>query len=316
MWIVRRLGWFVDWAPSNKIWCLGGAAFLSILWFLVSFGEQLPEQLENFEANSIKFEMYLRDLEKMRALMGHMQQAAFGYLVPVQLYDEIASRAALGSFPPDEIANGLKAATDARNRIATAAGMIQGTTFTDSRLQALKDSLQKYTEQLGNMAVTVQEVFSLLGAGKKEDAAAKIIDLNRSPQILERMTAANARLRDSSINMPLIGREYIHNVHGKLIEARMFTIKLLVAITGLCYEVAFVVLSCTILFWRRRVGTENTTCPSEEMIGSIPPNYSGNQSKRAREVRHRPQRWYSRKPAVRRSNRSPPSRTPWPDHRH
>jgi hypothetical protein len=162
MWIVRRLGWFVDWAASNKIWCLGGAAFLSILWFIVSFGEQLPEQFEKFQADSVKFKMYLLDLEKMRALMGHTYQAAFGFLVPAQLYNDIAKRAAMESFPPDEIANGLKAATDARTHIATAAGMVQGTTFTDSRLQAFKDSLQKDIEQLGNMAATVQEVFVLL----------------------------------------------------------------------------------------------------------------------------------------------------------
>ena len=249
--------------------------------------------------------------------MGHTYQAAFGFMVPAQLYNDIAKRAAMESFPPDEIANGLKATTDARTHIATAAGMVQGTTFTDSRLQAFKDSLQKDIEQLGNMAATVQEVFVLLGSGKKEEATAKINELNSSPKIIESMTAANARLHDFSINISLIGRDYVHNIYGKLLEARIFLIKLVVAILGLCYEVAFVVvLSCTILFWRRRVGTENTTCPSEGVIGSIPPNYSGNQRKRAREVRHRPQRWYSRKPAVRRSNRSPPSRTPWPDHRH
>jgi hypothetical protein len=299
MGIVRRLGWFVDWAASNKIWCLGGAAFLSILWFIVSFGEQLPEQFEKFQADSIKFEMYRLDLEKMRALMGHTYQAAFGFLVPVQLYNEIATRAPAGSFTPEEIANGLKAATDARTQLATAAGMIQGTTFTDPRLQAFKDSLQKDIEQFGNMSATFQEVFLLLGTGKKEDATAKINDLNSSPKIIESVTAANARLHD--INIPLIGREYVHNIYGKLLEARLFLIKLLAAIAGLCYEVAFVVVSCAILFWRRR-----------GVAGNIPPNYSANQSSGAREVEHRPQRWHPRKPAVRHSNRSSPSKAPRP----
>ena len=296
MGIVRRLGWFGDWAASNKIWCLCGAAFLSVLWFIVSFGEQLPEQLEKFQAYFMKFEMYLLDLEKMKALMGHTQQAAFAFLIPVQLCNDIARRAAMGSFPPDEIANGLKAAMDARTHIATAAGIVQGTTFTDSRLQAFKDLLQKDIEQLGNLAATVQEVFLLLEAGKKEDATAKINDLNSSPKIIESMTAANARLH-SSINIPLIGREYVHNIFGTILEARMLLIKLLLAIAGFCYEVVFVVVSCAILFWRRR-----------GMTGSISPNYSENQSRRTREVGHRPQRWHSRKPAVRRSSRLP---CPW-----
>jgi hypothetical protein len=302
MGIVRRLSWFGHWAASNKFWSLGGAAFLSILWFIVSVGGQLPEQFEKFQADSMKFQMYLLDLEKMKALMGYTYQAVFGFLVPVQLYND---RAVTGSLTPDEISKGLKAATEARIHIAAAAGLVQGTTFTDSRFQSFKDSLQKDIEQLGNMATTVQEVFVLVDVGKKEEATAKINEFNSSPKIIEIMTAASTRLRDSNLNIPFIGREYVNNIYGKIWEARKFLIMLLAAIAGLCYEVAFVVVS-TILFWRWRGVT-----------GSMPPDYSENQSRRAR-VGHR---------SVRRSNRSPQSKTarPWRrrdrrtsdhDHRH
>jgi hypothetical protein len=199
----------------------------------------------------IRFDTHRHEEDNMVALLHNIKQALAAYVAPSELYqDQIAGRPAFEAIPPDVIANGLKLASEARDRIAVTAGTLQGTSFSDPRLLEFKKPFQDDMAHLEDMAARLQEFYVFEALGKQTDALDKVKYLNSS-QILEQVSSLEARSVEFTTRASLIQREHMEDIVEQTAKAQVFKIQLWAATAGMFYEIAFVVAAiCTIFFAR------------------------------------------------------------------
>lgn len=248
--IAHPLNRFLDWAAANRLWCLAGAAFVAIFWFLASFGLSLPSRLGEVATNSIRFDMHAREGDKVLILYDAIKEGVSAYLTSSKYYtDHVAGYPTREPLPPVVITEGFRAATEARNRISIALGTIQGTSFEDARLQGYRTAFQDDIAQIGGMAARLQDFFLLQALGKREETLRTMAELN-SLEITQHAVAMLARAKGFNDTALLVQREHSADIDEQFAKLRIFNLQLWAALGGLIYEIAFVVVAAWTIWVR------------------------------------------------------------------
>jgi hypothetical protein len=250
--LLDRLSRFLEWSKKNKIWSLTGAAFFPILWFVTEFWMSIPAHLTERATSSLRFETQLREYDRLAALNDAIKEGLSAYLTASKYYqDHLAGQSGSAQIPREVLAQGIKAATDARYGAAHALGMIQGISFQDTRLEGYRAASQADVAQIARLVANLENFFVLLSAGRKQEARQALGAVD-SPETTQQVTAMGARATEFGETLSLVSQEYMIDVAEQTAKEKVFIFKVWAALAGFVYEVAFISIALWTIFVRPR----------------------------------------------------------------
>jgi hypothetical protein len=253
MTVVDRAVQFIELTKANPLWALATSAFLPVLWFVVSFAQDMPARSGEFDRSAIRFELYKSEQDKVGGVYEALLGALGAFLEAAKIYREkFAGR----SEEPERaiIVEGARLATDARDKIARATGTIEGTSFEDKRLQEYKVGLLKDVGQLRDLASLWQRFYFSSALGQKEDAL-RIAKSMNEPEITQAATAMKTRVEQFNELSRRIQQEYQQDIVEQQNKARVYTMQEWVALAGFAYVIGFSAVAAAAIYRRRAINS-------------------------------------------------------------